>query len=141
MNLYLSLENWTSNNIASETKLAINIPPTTAPKDVKPNAEQIVYCKLFSRNILESIFAELTKKCQIFFVHKSTRNASSAQLKSFAHCLQCQEDQRHGHGVQVKADLVGVNKKRNQDAINVFGFKTAKYSATNKGSYFDKSEH
>lgn len=37
---------------ASETKLAINSPATTAPNDEKPNAGQIIYCKLFSRNIL-----------------------------------------------------------------------------------------
>lgn len=47
-------------------ELAINIPPTTAPNDEKANSGQIIYCKVFSRNILESVFAELTTKCQIF---------------------------------------------------------------------------
>lgn len=114
-------------------ELAINIPPTTAPNDEKANSGQIIYRKLFSRNILESVFAELTTKCQIFFAHKSTRNASSAQLLYFVQCLRCQENHRHGHGVQVKAVLVGVNKERNQDAITAFDSKTAKYSATNVG--------
>lgn len=87
------------------------------PNDVKPNAEQTVYCDLVIYTIFQEYHGKWlctnTNKKRVSDMLLAQINPKSIHKHSycaFAHCLHCQEDNRYSQQHPEEASNDGVNK-------------------------------